>query len=174
MRTLRTQRLQLRPICASDLDALHELWTEREVRRYLWDDKIVSRDTVSGIIATSGAYFDECRLGFFAVSLADEGERLIGFCGFRRFEGGEQVELLYGIHPRYWGAGLGTEAAAEALRYAFEECALEHVVAATDTPNQRSVRVLQRLGMVFESRREYHGLDTVFYSCTPADFAERR
>ena len=31
--------------------------------------------------------------------------------------------------------------------------------------------VMQRLGMVFEERREFHGLDTVFYALTSSDFA---
>jgi RimJ/RimL family protein N-acetyltransferase len=44
------------------------------------------------------------------------------------------------------------------------------VVAATDTPNQRSVRVMQRLGMFFSERREYHGLDTVFYALAREEF----
>jgi RimJ/RimL family protein N-acetyltransferase len=47
---------------------------------------------------------------------------------------------------------------------------MESVVAATDTPNQASVRVLQRLGMFFRERREYHGLDTVFYGLGREEF----
>ena len=83
------------------------------------------------------------------------------------------MELLYGILPDYWGQGLTTEAAAEVLRFGFEACRMDRVLASTDTPNQRSVRVLQRLGMVFEARREYRGLDTVFYRITPQDLAAR-
>jgi RimJ/RimL family protein N-acetyltransferase len=45
------------------------------------------------------------------------------------------------------------------------------VIAATDTPNQASVRVLQRLGMFFHERREYHGLDTVFYQLAREEFS---
>ncbi len=35
-----------------------------------------------------------------------------------------------------------------------------------------SLSVLQRLGMSFVERREFHGLDTVFYSLTADEFAE--
>ena len=31
---------------------------------------------------------------------------------------------------------------------------------------------MQRLGMVFEGRREFHGLDTVFYRLSSEDYAE--
>ena len=57
------------------------------------------------------------------------------------------------------------------LRYGFEDCGIERVLAATDTPNQRSVQVLRRLGMNFTERRQWHGLDTVFFDLTAADFA---
>ena len=39
-----TARLRLRPYRASDLDALHRLWTDAGVRRYLWDDRVIERD----------------------------------------------------------------------------------------------------------------------------------
>ena len=48
------------------------------------------------------------------------------------------------------------------------------MIAATDTPNQRAVRVLQRLGMSFEERRVWRGLDTVFYAITNAEFANSK
>lgn len=170
MPKLRTQRLALRPIVEDDVPALHRFWTNPDVRRYLWDDRIISVQQVRDIVAASQAFFEEVGSGFFAIALPARPERLIGFCGHRRFEDGESVELLYGILPEHWGAGLVTEAAIEVLRHGFESCGFDRVVAATDTPNQRSVRVMQRLGMVFDHRGQWHGLDTVFYSIEKADF----
>ena len=173
MPILRTERLILRPIAESDVDALHRVWTDPDVRRYLWDDVIISKETVAEIVHASEACFRDVGSGYFALELADQPGVLVGFCGHRRFEDGDQMELLYAILPDYWGQGLTTEAAAAVLQYGFEECGMERVVASTDTPNQRSVRVLQHLGMVFEQRREYRGLDTIFYSITPQDLAAR-
>ena len=96
---------------------------------------------------------------------------ITGFCGYRRFEGSDQPELLYGILPEYWGQGFVTEAAKAVLNYRLSSAADAVGVAATDTPNQASVRVLQRLGLFFQERREYHGLDTVFYGLTREEFA---
>lgn len=171
MPNLSTDRLILRPIASSDLAALQEFWNNPEVRRYLWDDHIMSRDDVAEIIAASKNCFDQLGSGFFAVEVAKNPGMLMGFCGHRQFEDGKQMELLYGILPEYWGEGYGTEAAQEVLRHGFDACGIDHVIAATDTPNQRSVRVLQRLGMVFAERREHHGLDTVFYTLHKNDFA---
>ena len=169
---LNTGRLKLRPIAAADVDALHTLLTDPEVRRYLWDDQIIPRATAEAMVASSLASFAADGYGYFALELADQSGELIGFCGHRRTDDQSQIELLYGIHPRYWGAGLVAEAARQVLRFGFEECAFEEVIAATDTPNQQSVRVLQKLGMTFEGRREFRGLDTVFYSLTRSEFLD--
>jgi len=171
---LNTGRMRLRPISSDDVDALHALWTDPDVRRYLWDDRIIPRETVEDIVAQSLATFETDGFGFFALELQDQRESgLIGFCGHRRAEDAEgQIELLYGIHPTHWGEGLVAEAANEVLRFGFESCEFDRVIAATDTPNQQSVRVLQKLGMTFERRREFHGLDTVFYSMTRSEFLE--
>ncbi|MDH3641664.1 MAG: GNAT family N-acetyltransferase [Gammaproteobacteria bacterium] len=171
MPSLSTERLILRPIANSDLAALHEFWNEPDVRRYLWDDQHLSREAVGRIVAASEACFTELGSGFFAIEVAKNPGMLVGFCGHRRFEDGDQVELLFGILPDFWGEGYVTEAAIAVLRFGFENCGIDRVVAAADTPNQRSVRVLQRLGMIFEERREFHGLDTVFYSMSESDFA---
>jgi len=75
-----------------------------------------------------------------------------------------ETELIYALLPAHWGQGLASEASRRVLRYGFEECGLTRIVAATDTPNQRSARVMERIGMAFDERRLYKGLDTVFYS----------
>jgi ribosomal-protein-alanine N-acetyltransferase len=171
MPTLTTERLLLRPLDDSDISDLHEFWNDPEVRRYLWEDQIMSRDAVAQIVADSVRRFQALGSGFFAIEIAAKPGSLVGFCGHREFEDGEQVELLFGIVPEFWGEGFVTEAAMEVLRHGFETCGIDRVIAATETPNQRSVRVLQRLGMVFEERRKHHGLDTVFYSLTSEGFA---
>lgn len=169
---LLTERLRLRPIGDGDIDDLHRLWIDPDVRRYLWDGRIIARDAVEEIVAASIHSFRERGFGFYAIFFRDAVE-LIGFCGLRMFEDNEQVELLYGVHPHHWGAGIANEAATDVLRDAFQRVGVQRVIAATDTPNQRSVSVLQRLGMSFEERREFHGLDTVFYSMTAEEFREQ-
>lgn len=167
---LTTARMHVRPIRAEDVDALHALWTIPAVRRYLWDDEVLPKEEVAAIIDRSSACFEDRGYGFFALELKESAD-LIGFCGYREAaENTDQIELLYGIHPDHWGEGLVAEAARAVLRHGFETCQMNRVVAATDTPNQQAVRVLQKLGMVFDARRQFHGLDTVFYSMSRDDF----
>jgi RimJ/RimL family protein N-acetyltransferase len=170
---LGTRRLRLVPFAPAHADALHALWTDPQVRLYLWDGKILPRERVLQAIADSEQSFARLGFGQFALFTPGEAEP-IGFCGLRRFEGGDQPELLYGILPALWGEGLVTEAAGAVLADAFDRLGVDRVVAATDTPNQNAVRVLQRLGMSFDGRRLHHGLDTVFYSLSRSDFMALR
>ncbi|MEL6821708.1 MAG: hypothetical protein AAFP70_08110 [Calditrichota bacterium] len=39
--TLKTRRLALRKLQVDDMEELQQLWALPEVRKYLWDDKIV-------------------------------------------------------------------------------------------------------------------------------------
>ena len=174
MTTLTTDRLHLRPFATRDAEVLQAFWAIPEVRRYLWDDQILAMDTVTAIVEQSVRDFAEHGWGFFSLDLKATEPVIVGFCGFRAFEGGDQIELLYGILPEHWGEGLVTEAALAVLRFGFEERGIDRVIAATDTPNQRAVRVLQRLGMSFEERRVWRGLDTVFYAITNAEFANSK
>lgn len=173
MATLATDRLNIRPFEMEDARALHAFWSNVDVRRYLWDGIILPIETVRGIIRQSIDDFEAHGFGFFSLDLKVTEPKIVGFCGFRRFEDGRQIELVFGILPEYWGEGFVTEAAREVLRYGFEEAGITRIIAAADTPNQRSVRLLMRLGMSFEARREWHGLDTVFYALTATEFREQ-
>lgn len=173
--SLTTARLHLRQLAAADADAMHTLSLEPAVRRYLWRDRVIPPERAMAFIASSAATFDQDGFGIFAVFPDTEAGRagpMIGFSGLQRFEDGEQVELRFAVHPAHWGAGLATEAMLAVLQDAFQRNVLDTVIAHTGTPDQRSVRTLQRLGMSFDRRGRFHGLDTMFYSTTREDFEE--
>ena len=51
--TLHTARLTMRPCAEADLAQLHQHWTKPEIRRYPWDDRIISQDTVREVLTAS-------------------------------------------------------------------------------------------------------------------------
>jgi len=161
---LTTARTTLRPVTPHDVPALHALWTDPGVRKYLWDDTVITQERAADVVAASCADFVAHRFGLWSIHEKATGA-WIGFCGFRPSDAGEP-ELLYGIWPRFWGQGLVTEAARVLLAHVFVTLDVPEVVAATDVPNEASVRVLERLGMRFERRGLLNGLDTLFYRLT--------
>jgi len=164
-----TDRLRLRPFQPDDLDALHAFFTQREVRRYLLDDELVSRQWVAEEISGSIASFKRYGYGQWAVFL-DQAVPLIGFCGYRFFHQPVELQLLYGIEPGHWGRGLATEAARAMVRFGFEQLDFKSVVASTDAPNTASVRVMEKAGLSFEKRLVIDGLDTIYYSLSRPEF----
>ncbi|MEX0677794.1 MAG: GNAT family N-acetyltransferase [Pirellulales bacterium] len=143
---LSTERLRLFPCTLDDVDALHALWREPLVRRYLWDDRQVSRreaeELVRDFVATAG------ERGYYLWMLETRAHaELAGFAALREIPQTSEVELFYGLAPEFWGKGLATEAARAVLEYGFDALGLPRIWARTDRPNAASMRVAERLGM---------------------------
>ena len=171
-----TGRLYLRPCTAADAGALHALWTDPEVRRFLWDGVEIAPHRA---VAELERALDDARrhgLGYWMVYRRAPGAEAaasdpIGFAGFRFVRGTRDVELVYALAPAAWGHGYATEAGGALLGYAFGALGLATVHGLTDPPNRASARVLERLGMQLESRRRVEGLDTLVYVLTRDAFA---
>lgn len=168
---LLTARLRQRAYTEDDLDALWRLWTEPDVRRHLWDDAIIGREEAAVAMRDSIACTATHGFGHWAVTWRDDSE-LIGFCGLRpRGDAPAELELIYGLHPSWWGRGLATEAARAWLRYGFETLGRARIWALTDAANVRSEAVMRRLGMGLRQRLGHDGAATVRYAIHRADFA---
>lgn len=175
---LETPRARLVPLGVADVEAVHALWTEPDVRRFLWDGEIITRARALEVLEAMAAHFRDRRFGLWGVCVREAASppavpprpavqgglerRLAGFAGCRPWATGEP-ELLYGLHPAWWGQGLATEACEAVLAHVFDTLGHRLVFAAADPPNVASTRVMERLGMIFDRRTEMHGLDTVVY-----------
>jgi ribosomal-protein-alanine N-acetyltransferase len=163
----------MRPIAHDLLDDLHRLWTEPDVRRYLFDDQVISREQVESEITSSMECFSKGGFGLWGLFLKGEGA-LIGFCGYRFFHDPPELQLLYGLAPRYWSKGYATEAAKAAIRHGFEHLSFDRVTASADAPNAASLRVMERAGLKFDRRVMNDGLDTVYYCLSKEDYESQR
>lgn len=160
---IETARLRLRPFAAPDLDDLHRHWTHPLVRKYLWDDLVITRAQAAEVIELSEDLFRRHDFGFWCLRDKEAGA-LAGYCGFRFLGDTGEIEIGYGIDPPRWGAGLATEAAGACLRYGFVERNFSRVLGITDAANSASARVLEKLGMTFDRRAPHHSQDALFYT----------
>jgi ribosomal-protein-alanine N-acetyltransferase len=90
-------------------------------------------------------WLDRARAGTgfrWAVVLQDRAE-FVGAVGFNAL--GACCEYAYHLVPRFWGAGLASEASRIAADWAFSHGA-ESVEAFVEPANPRSVRLVERLG----------------------------
>ena len=61
-----------------------------------------------------------------------------------------EIELGYGFRSEYWGRGIATEAAAASVRVGFESVGTRDLVCFTATSNDRSRRVMEKVGFRYE------------------------
>ena len=160
---LATPRLQLRPFRPEDVPALHALWTDADVRRFLWDGEAIPLEQTAAIVDESERLFSTERRGLWGAWMRTD-NALAGFGGFWTFRDPPELELLYGLGRPYWGRGLATEVATAIVEYGVEQLHMREIRASTDPPNEASVRVLERLGFTLERRAVVGGLDTLSYS----------
>ena len=156
-----------------DVDELHRMWIDPGVRKFLWDDRIIPRETAVAVVEGSINNFAKHGFGFWAICFKDD-PTLVGFGGLRHFteDGNEEseVEILYGVATEHWGKAIATEAARAVLRYGFEENRLERIYAGADPPNIASFRVIGKLGMRFARRTMVNGLEAVYYVMNREDY----
>ena len=88
--------------------------------------------------------------GFWALELKGNGE-FIGFTGLHiptaKLPFSPCVEVGWRFAKRYWGFGYASEAASEALRFAFNSLKLDEVVSFATLRNLRSQSVMRKIGM---------------------------
>ena len=142
---MKPARLFLTPLTLSDTDALHALLTDADIRRYLMDGQVVSRNWTRSQIVQSVRAMKRTGLGLWGIRHDPRGA-MIGVCGYRSFHDPRQPELMYALHPHYWGKGYVERVARAVSRRGFER-GMRTIIAGADEPNVRSRRVLERLGM---------------------------
>ena len=94
--------------------------------------------------------------GWWAVEVRDTGEH-VGTVGAFFREGWPDIEVGWSMYRAFWGRGFASEAAAEVVRYAFEDRKERRVTALIDAANAASLRVAERVGLVHEADVELWG-----------------
>ncbi len=145
---LRTERLLLRRWRSSDLQPFAAINADPLVMEYL--PAPLSGPETAALMARIERCFEARGYGLWAVEIPGEAA-LIGFVGLSPVDlelaSAPVVELGWRLARAFWGRGLAAEAAAAAMRFGFQELELPALVAFTAAGNQRSRRLMQRLGM---------------------------
>lgn len=159
---LETDRLVLKPIVESDLNTLHEIFTDSYVRRYLCDGEIWPLQQVEEMLAENTRLFAEQKFGLWFIETKSDRE-IMGFVGLWYFFDEPQPQLVYALLPKALKKGYATEASTKILEYGFDELGLDYLVASCDRPNIESQKVAARLGMKQVESRIVDGNPILFF-----------
>ncbi|MCR4316972.1 MAG: GNAT family N-acetyltransferase [Planctomycetes bacterium] len=145
---LETERLILRQWRDSDYDEWARLCGDQDVMRYF--PKTLTREESDAAATRFRGLIAERGWGIFAAEVKG-GAEFIGFIGLHMTNPAlpfpTQVEVGWRLLKEHWGNGYATEGARESLRFAFEELALDEVLSFTAIVNERSWKVMERIGM---------------------------
>ena len=76
---------------------------------------------------------------------------MVGTCGFTSFNcTSDSAEVGYVLNPEYWGKGIAQEALCRVLNFGFEKLNLNRIEARYMEGNERSRKVMERVGMTYE------------------------
>ncbi len=144
---IHTERLALRQWAAGDREPFATLNADPVVMEHF--PAPLTREQSDAFLNRIEAHFQTHGYGLWAVERAG---KLLGLTGLNWAEGLEfspALEVGWRFTPPAWGHGYATEAARAALEVGLEQA--DSVVSFTAIVNERSWRVMERLGMVRES-----------------------
>lgn len=143
-----TARLKLRPWCDADLEPFAALNADPRVMEFF--PSRLSREQSDAVATRIRQHFGRHGFAQWAVEVPG----LVPFIGFvglsiPSFEAHFTpcVEVGWRLAHEHWGRGYASEAATAALDFGFRELGLDEIVSFTTTTNQRSMRVMERIGM---------------------------
>ena len=173
---LTTPRLVLRTFRRDDLPHYAALNAHPEVFRYLGGEPLTRRHS-DDIAEWAQQVYAEEGIGLLAVERREDGV-FLGMCGLHHQQSyPDDVEVAWRFAYEHWGNGYATEAATAWLDHGFDTLGFPRIISITDTPNERSLAVMRRLGMTFDHAAQIEDegeiFDAVIYSITAERWRER-
>lgn len=143
--------VRLRPLRADDAADLFAYLSDPAVtERTAFPD--ITPTLVAGMIEKYQRRWAAGELSKWAVTLPPD-DRPVGTCGFNDWSAAHRwAELAYDLARPHWGTGLMRRAVAAVLRWSFGLNQIDRVHAYVRVDNERSGRLLERLGFQREGR----------------------
>ena len=159
---IRTDRLLLRRLSPADLDDLLVMHQDPRVMATLGGMR--TPEETKSYLAVRMEEWDRNGFGWWSIRMLDTG-KFAGRGGLRRLQvkGRDEVEVGYGFLAEFWGRGLATELAREAVRIGFHELRLPGLVSVTLPTNLASRRVMEKAGFRYERDIIHANLPHVLY-----------
>jgi [ribosomal protein S5]-alanine N-acetyltransferase len=147
MQTLHTDRLVLEPRVAAHADALYPILADPRQRAFHDDDPVSLEALRERFRQGESRRSPDGREQWlnWALLLRDGGSDAIGFVQATVQHGGH-AWVAYQVATALWGRGLATEAVRAMIEHLASHCAVTQCMATVDQRNERSWRLLERLG----------------------------
>lgn len=150
MTVLGTERLILREFTVEDAEFILALLNEPSFLRYIGDKQVRNlEDARQYILNGPVASYERHGFGLCLMELR-ESHTPVGMCGILKRAELTDPDIGFALLPDFCGKGLAFEAAAAVLNDARERLTLKRILAITSLDNERSIKLLERLGFRFK------------------------
>ncbi|MDO5120149.1 MAG: GNAT family protein [Coriobacteriales bacterium] len=143
---IETERLRLRPLCASDVPALREWMADRSIYAY-WGKGPSRTDKDPALM------FEKPERPTKSLHLGieeRESGKIVGELWVYLIVNDRMATVAIRLAPSRQGMGYGTEALSAVTRFCFERTELQRLCAEVDVRNVASWRMLEKCGFVRE------------------------
>ena len=152
-------RLRLRHIEMDDAEFIMGLLNDPDFLKFVGDKNVRDLTAAQNYIRQGPvASYENFGFGLYLVELIDSGES-IGICGLLKRDFLEYPDLGFALMPGHCGYGYAFEAAQATLELARYVQGLQIILAFSAPDNLRSIRLLERLGMKFDTMMTLPGSD---------------
>ena len=144
---IRTERLLARRWRDEDREPFAAMNADPSVMEHM--QGLMTRERSDAFIDRIEAWWDDHGWGLWAIEVPGVAP-FVGYVGLwpaNYVTGDPMVEVGWRLAREHWGNGYVTEAAREALRFGFEDVGLDEIVSFTVPQNERSWRVMERIGL---------------------------
>jgi len=168
-------RLKFRQITLDDSKEIFSIRSNDDVMKYMDVPRHYSVSDSEKLLRSIEDSFKNGK-GINWAIIKKDSNAFIGYIGFIRiFSEHCRAEIGYALKPDYWGKGYMYEAINRLAKFGFEEMKLHSIEANVNPLNERSKKVLERVGFKKEAyfRENYlfdgKFLDSVIYSLLEKD-----
>lgn len=161
-----TERLLLEPWSDSYFEEFARVLQDPEAMRFISGGTPLPLETIRSIAQRSLAMWDEHGYGPWA-AIEKETGRWVGRIGLNLladWPGPNKWEVGYELAPEFWGRGLATEGAREAIRFGWARTPLPRIIGATAARHLASRRVMEKCGLVLQGEIAFRAARVAWYA----------
>jgi [ribosomal protein S5]-alanine N-acetyltransferase len=159
-----TPRLTLREVTLEDAPFVLELLNSPGWLEFIGDRGVRTLEAAQTYIRERFmSSYQTNGYGLYLVALKAD-HTPIGLCGLVRRDTLPGPDIGFAFLPAYAGQGYGYEAASATLHFAQTTLQLPRLLAITDPKNQKSIRLLEKIGLQFEDRIIVSGEELLLFA----------
>lgn len=148
MNIIETKRTNLRELTPDDAAFILELLNDPAFIRFIGDRNVRSLEDARNYM--KGPRESYARNGFGLWLVEDKAGTSLGICGLIKRDALPHVDIGYAFLPDFRSQGFAYEAALASLAFARDTLKLDRILAIVSPDNERSIHLLEKLGMKFE------------------------